>query len=157
LNGQQSELKGVGGWLFLLCINLTILDPFANLLNLAVGTHLGRPHFDQNPAMQRLLLINGVCSIGLAVFSIYAGMSLWRVLPNAVSTARKYLGAAFLYTIVSLFLPHLTGISEDISKEVGTTSLINSIVTAIYLYAWYQYLKRSRRVRATYNTAGLET
>jgi hypothetical protein len=153
LNWQQSDLKGVKGWLLLLCINLSILDPFANLLNLAIGTHLGRPYFDQNPALQKLMVINGVCSIALAVYSIYAGISLWKVLPNAVTTAKKYLGAAFAYSILSIFLPYLVGLSEEVQKEVGATSLLNSFVTALYLYAWYQYLKRSKRVKATYITA----
>lgn len=154
MNDQQQELKGVGGWLFLLCINLTILDPFANLFNLAIGTHFSRQHFDHHPALQHLLLVNGLCSIGLAVFSIYAGISLWRVFPNAVITAKKYLGAAFLYSLVSLFLPHLIGLSEEVRKEIGAANLLNSIVTVIYLYAWYQYLNRSKRVRATYLEAG---
>ncbi len=35
------ELRGVKGWLLLLCINLSILDPFANLLNLAIGERTG--------------------------------------------------------------------------------------------------------------------
>lgn len=156
MNEQQSELKGVKGWLLLLCINLSILDPFANLFNLAIGTHLGRQYFEQNLALQKLMVINGVCSIALAVYSIYAGISLWRVLSNAVITAKKYLGAAFAYSILSLFLPHLIGLSEEIQKEVGATSLFNSFVTALYLYAWYQYLQRSKRVKATYIAIGSE-
>ena len=100
------------------------------------------------------MLINGVCSIGLAVFSIYAGISLWKVLPNAVAIAKKYLGSAFLYSIFSLFLPYLIGLSEEIRKEIGATNLLNSFVTTFYLYAWYQYLKRSKRVRATYPETG---
>lgn len=150
MNGIPAELKGVNGWLLLLCVNLTILDPFANLLNLAIATHFGRPYFDQHPALQRLMLINGVCSIGLAVFSIYAGISLWKVFPNAVIAAKKYLGAAFVYSVLSIFLPYLIGISEEIRKEIGAMSLLNSIITVAYLYAWYLYLKRSKRVRVTY-------
>jgi hypothetical protein len=103
------------------------------------------------------MLINGLCSIGLAVFSIYAGISLWKVFPNGVTTTKKYLGAAFIYSVFSLFLPHLISLSEEVQKEIGTTSLLNSIVTALYLYAWYQYLKRSKRVRATYPSTGSET
>jgi hypothetical protein len=157
LNGQQIELKGVSGWLFLLCVNLTILDPFANLLNLAIGTHFGRQYFDQQPALQKLMIMNGVFSIGLAVFSVYAGISLWRVLPNAVTTAKKYLGSAFIYSLLSLFLPYLIGISQEFQKEVGATNLLNSFVTAVYLYAWYQYLKRSKRVKATYPELAYQT
>lgn len=147
----------MGGWLFLLCINLTILDPIANLLNLAIGTHFGRQYFDQNPALQRLMIINGLCSIGLAVFSVYAGISLWKVFPNAVTTAKKYLGAAFFYSLLSLLLPYLIGISDEFQKEVGATNLLNSFVTAVYLYAWYQYLNRSRRVKATYQETAYQT
>ena len=135
---------------FLLCINLTILDPFANLLNLAIGTHFARPYFDQQPVLQKLMMISGVCSIGLAVFSIYAGISLWRVLPNSVTTAKKYLGTAFLYSFISLFLPYLFNLSAEMQKEMGAMSLLNGFITALYLYGWYQYLKRSKRVRATY-------
>lgn len=156
MNEIPAELRGVKGWLLLLCVNLTILDPFANLFNLAIGTHLGRQYFDQQPALQRLMLINGVCSIGLAVFSIYAGISLWRVLPNAVAIVKKYLGSAFLYSIFSLFLPYLIGLPEEITKETGATNILNSLITAFYLYAWYQYLKRSKRVRATYPAIGPE-
>lgn len=100
------------------------------------------------------MIINGVCSIGLAVFSVYAGASLWRVLPNAVTTAKKYLGAAFLYSLVSLFLPYLIGLSAEMQKEIGAMNLLNGFITALYLYVWYQYLKRSKRVRATYEEIG---
>jgi hypothetical protein len=145
-----SHYQGVQGWLLLLCINLSILDPFAALLNLAITTNATKPLFEQHPSFLRLLLINGTCSIGLAVFSIYAGISLWRVLPRAVITARKYLSLAVLYAIVSLFLPLLTGLPENVRKQIGGASLLNSVVTAAYLTVWYQYLKRSRRVAATY-------
>jgi hypothetical protein len=67
-----------------------------------------------------------------------------------VTTAKKYLGAAFFYSLLSLLLPYLIGISDEFQKEVGATNLLNSFVTAVYLYAWYQYLNRSRRVKATY-------
>jgi hypothetical protein len=154
MDGIPAELKGAKGWLLLLCVNLTILDPFANLLNLAIGTHFARPFFDQNPQLQRLLLINGVCSIGLAVFSIYAGISLWKILPKAVIVAKKYLTAAFIYSVFSLFLPYLIGLSQEVQKKIGATSLFNSIITVLYIYAWYQYLKRSKRVRATYPEKG---
>ncbi|OPY81484.1 MAG: hypothetical protein A4E65_01145 [Syntrophorhabdus sp. PtaU1.Bin153] len=145
-----SHYQGVQGWLLLLCINLSILDPLAAFLNLAVTTHATKPLFEQHPSFLRLLLINGTCSIGLAVLSIYAGISLWRVLPRAVIIARKYLSLAVLYTIVSLFLPALTGLPENVRKEIGGASLLNGVVTAAYLAIWYQYLKRSRRVAATY-------
>lgn len=156
MDEQRFDLKGVKGWLLLLVVNLAILDPFANLFNLAVGTHFARSHLDQNPPLQRLLLINGACSIGLAVFSIYAGISLWRVLPNAVILAKRYLGAAFGYSVLSLFLPHLVGLSDELRKEVTASSLLNSFITALYLYGWYQYLRRSKRVKATYETMGNE-
>lgn len=149
-NTVDPQYEGVQGWLLLLCINLTVLDPFAALLNLIVTTSTTKPFFEQQPAFLRLLLINGTCSIGLAVFSVYAGISLWRVLPRAVIVARKYLSVALLYTVVSLFLPTLVGLPENLRKEIAGAGLVNGVVTVVYLTAWYQYLKRSRRVMATF-------
>ncbi|HBA53902.1 DUF2569 family protein [Syntrophorhabdus aromaticivorans] len=149
-NTADPQYQGVQGWLLLLCINLTILDPLAALLNLVVTTSATKPFFEQQPAFLRLLLINGTCSIGLAVFSVYAGISLWKVLPRAVTIARKYLSVAFLYAVVSLFLPAMTGLPENVRKEIAGAGLLNSVVTVAYLAVWYQYLKRSRRVAATY-------
>ena len=145
--------KGVKGWLLLLCISMTILDPGAILFNLILVTDVIRPLFEQYPAFLRLLLINGACGIGLAVFSIYAGISLWKALPHAVPVAKRYLMSVFAYSIISIYLPRLVGIPEGLSESTSKNTLFNSLTVMMYTTLWYLYLKYSRRVRATFGMA----
>jgi hypothetical protein len=146
----EARYKGVKGWLLLLCINLAVLDPLAMLLNLFLVTNVTKPQFDGHPELLRLILINGACSIGLAVFSIYAGVMLWKALPAGLGLTRKYLFTGCFYSIFSLILPSLAGIPADLQSQILGGSILNSMVTILYLCAWYQYLKRSKRVRATF-------
>jgi hypothetical protein len=146
------HLKGVKGWLLLLCISLTILDPSSIILNLMIITNLTKPYFNKHAELLRVVLINGTCSIGLAVFSIYAGVLLWKVLPNAVNTAKKYLFAISFYSVFSTFIPALAGLQTEPVKGMSGNSVANSLLTILYASAWYLYLKKSRRVGATYGS-----
>jgi hypothetical protein len=146
------QLKGVKGWLLLMCISLTILDPSSILLNLIIITNLTKPYYDKNAGLLKMVLINGTCSIGLAVFSIYAGLSLWKVLPNALSTARKYLLAISIYSVFSSFIPTLVGLQAETVKNISGNNVLNSLLTVLYASAWYFYLKKSRRVETTYGS-----
>ncbi|MCX5807093.1 MAG: DUF2569 family protein [Proteobacteria bacterium] len=146
------QLKGVKGWLLLMCISLTILDPSSIFLNLIIITNLTKPFFNKHPELLKMVLINGICSIGLAVFSVYAGLSLWKILPNAVTTAKKYLLAISLYSIFSIFIPTLVGLQAETIKGISGNNVLNSLLTVLYASAWYLYLKKSRRVMATYGS-----
>jgi len=146
------QLKGVKGWLLLMCISLTILDPSSIVLNSIIMTNLTKPYFDKHTELLRMVLINGTCSIGLAVFSIYTGISLWKVLPNALITAKKYLFAISLYSVFSLFIPTLVGFQAGSIKGISGNNVFNSLLTILYASAWYLYLKKSRRVKTTYGS-----
>jgi len=153
MNNEDIKYKGVKGWLLLLCINLTILDPFAMLFNLVSITHFTKPHFDTFPPLLHLVLIGGACSLALMVFSVYAGISLWKVLPNAVSTVKKYFFAVFFYSLFSTLLPSLVGLPEKAQADFAANTALNSLITVLYIAAWYVYLNRSRRVKTTYESA----
>jgi hypothetical protein len=150
LHDMNPSYKGVAGWLLLLCVSLTILDPFAILFNLVFVTSALKPHFDQHPDLLRLMLIGGVCRIGLMVYSIYAGISLWRSVPTAPETAAKYFVVVAIYAVVSVFLPALAGVPEDIYRTMAASALANGLITVVYAALWYLYLKKSKRVKATY-------
>jgi len=150
--GDGAQYIGVRGWLLLLCINLTILDPFAMFFNLISATQLTKPHFDKLPQLLHLMVIGGGFSIALMVFSVYAGISLWKVLPNAVSIATKYLITVCFYSLFSFFLPSIVGLPEKAQEEFSANTAFNSLITILYISCWYVYLKRSKRVKATYKT-----
>jgi hypothetical protein len=146
------QLKGVKGWLLLMCISLTILDPSSILLNLTIITNLTKPLFNKNADLLKVLIINGTCSIALAVFSIYAGISLWKILPNALMTVKKYLIAISLYSVFSTFIPTLVGLQTDSVRGISGHNVLNTMLTILYASVWYLYLKKSRRVLATYGS-----
>ena len=148
------DYKGVRGWLLLLCVSLAILDPFAGFINIMAVTDTLKPYFEQDPALFKLVLIGGVCNICLLVYSMYAGMSLWRAAPNAVMSAKRYLVVLFHYSFFSIFLPQLVGLSEKTQTEIYKTSPINNLIVMLYASAWYLYIRKSKRVRATYGESG---
>lgn len=109
-----------------------------------------KPHFDKVEGLFRFVLISGSCSLGLMVYSIYTGLSLWKVVPGAVTTAKRYLLAVFLYSAFAMFLPALAGLTGDYRERFGAVALLGNLRTIAYVGIWYLYLRRSKRVRATY-------
>jgi hypothetical protein len=151
---DDSRYKGVAGWLLLLCVSLTILDPFAILLNLVYVTSTVKPYFERDAALVRLIVVGGVCRIALMLASIYAGISMWKGLPGAPAIARKYFLAVSFYSVFSIFLPAVVGMPEEAYREIAGSAIVNGLVTILYAAAWYLYLIRSKRVRATYTVSG---
>ena len=148
---RSKELEGVKGWLLLLCVSLAILDPLTVIFSVFLAAPSAGPYLDQHPEYFRMILVSGICRIGLMVGSLYAGLSLWRVAPGAVAAARRYMAALFLYSVFSLFLPGLVGVSEARYPGTGSSNSVNAAFTMAYIAVWYLYLSRSRRVRATYH------
>jgi hypothetical protein len=154
LNKSNVELRGVKGWLLLLCLLLTIFDPFVIIATLFVVSDGMAARHDVGRDMFRLVLVTGVLKIALAVFSLYAGVSLWRILPRAVALARAYLVAVALSSVALLFLPALFGRAVTLSKALSQEDIFNVMLTVIYAFLWLAYLARSKRVQATYGMNG---
>jgi hypothetical protein len=150
LNRDDDRYRGVRGWLLLLCFTLTVLDPLAALFNITYTTHLAKPHFHKVAGLSRLVVVSGAASIALSIFSLYAGISLWKKMPRAVSTAKKYLITVLAYSLFSLVLPTLVGLSSEYQDKILEGSFLTNLRTGAYVLAWYLYLERSKRVQSTY-------
>jgi len=172
---ESTCYRGVGGWLALLIFVLIFATPVSLLVQI-IGTlqNAKRPKFDletvvreaqkqpqQPPAPEREAapeqpaFIPGAVSLaligtGLACFSVYAGILLWRVVPNAVTVAKRFLMTVL---VVGLFQTLIAAGVALSSKEWGKP-LADAVGIAfrplIYVGIWYSYLKRSKRVAATY-------
>ncbi len=149
-------MKGVRGWLLLLCLNLAVFDPSAVLVNLFMATNSTGSDFENHPELFRLTLIGGVPRIALMVFSLYAGLCLWKMVPGAVAVARRYLVCLFFFTVFSLFLPNIVGVTDKLYPGFSTINNLNVVVTMAHVAAWYLYLGMSKRVRATYLDDGVD-
>jgi Protein of unknown function (DUF2569) len=150
VNSRDESYRGVRGWLLLLCLNIAVLDPLTMLLTIFLVTNATKPYFGEHPELLRLCLASGVCRLALAVFSVYAGIGLWKIVPGALSVAKKYLLAVVLYAVVASSLPIIVGVPRESYQEFAGQSAFNSFLTMAYAIAWYLYLQHSKRVKATY-------
>ncbi len=153
MSNRDEQYRGVRGWLLILCLNIAILDPVTMLLTIFLVVSATKPYFGEHPELLRLCLVSGICRLALAVFSVYAGLGLWKVVPGALSVAKRYLLAVVLYSVVASFLPALVGVPQESYQEFAGQTVFNSFLTMAYAIAWYIYLQRSRRVKATYTSA----
>jgi len=150
VNSRDERYRGVRGWLLILCLNVAILDPLTMLFTIFLVTSAAKPYFGDHPELLRLCLASGILRMALAVFSVYAGLGLWKVVPGAVSVAKRYFQAVVLYSVLASFLPALVGVPQESYQEFAGQTIFNSFLTMAYAIAWYIYLQRSKRVKATY-------
>src|SRR5205823_6941119 len=80
----ESRCKGVGGWLLPFCLGLTVFNPLISLVSLTASYRDSAPYFSQFPGLLVVTGLDTFLSLGLMVFSLYAGASLWRVQPTLV-------------------------------------------------------------------------
>ena len=134
-------LKGVSGWLFVFCVATTILQPIAYLRDVSILTFFA--------------------DIPLAAFAFYVGITLWRVRPNALKVVRVYfivtlvctLALAALNLLVVAFGASAGMYPSTLEKktEMMTTAILRPLLQpALFIWIWWTYFKRSKRVRATY-------
>jgi ribosomal protein L37AE/L43A len=138
------HLVGVGGWLVLFILSLIVFSPILTTIKLI-------KEFEELGLVLATVL-DAAISIALMSFGIYAGVRLWKVKPNAVRIAKRYLIAVFIYSGVLLLLIVLGSIytptdEKTSSQEIGTVGR-----SLLYVIIWYSYLEKSKRVAATYAT-----
>jgi hypothetical protein len=128
----------VRGWLLVLCAVLLIWQP----LNLGL-TMAGR--VDElalrGPGLGVILLAR-LLAAGLG---IAAGLSLVQLKPGAVTMAKASLAFSAIVDVIVYATPY----SPD-NRPPGDATII-LIASLIYYGAWFAYLARSKRVRATYD------
>ncbi len=138
----------VGGWLLFLCAVLILVYP-ATVLYAVLAN--GVPKAIASHSAKRTLLLGVYCTVftTLAMFSVSAGLKLWRVRPGAVRFAKGYL-LAYLVTNAGYFLfwaVLLRPAQVGSLAEMGWYHVVRPIASVML---WYTYLEHSRRVRETF-------
>ncbi len=126
-NQEEIKHKGVGGWLLFLCLSLVIFSPLLMIRDLYSAKGM-------NPF---LFLIN----VALLIFSVYAGIGLWKIRKGAVKIALIYLNVLVLLAFFSLIYSMVKG------TYVYYSGMLSPFV---YSIIWTSYLIKSKRVKATY-------
>jgi hypothetical protein len=146
----DERYRGVGGWLLVLCVILTIISPLTSLFALGTGFAETAPAFAMFPGLRIIMVIDLVLSLGVVAFSIYAGIGLWTIRPGAVRTAKAYLITFLLYHGIASVLPFLAGLPPE-ANEAMMKEVFKSVFRALIFFGvWFSYLNVSKRVKATY-------
>jgi hypothetical protein len=142
---MQPKLNGVGGWLLLLCLSLTIVAPIwqARIAVMAFRNLMFPGHLEQTTLLRLASVF--VIYAGLAILSFVCGIMLWSENPRGVNAAKVYLVLAAVTIITLHSILKLSGMHFDLLRIVfGRVG---------YAFIWYSYLLKSVRVQQTYSTA----
>jgi hypothetical protein len=142
--------RGIGGWLLLFILGLTIFFPLATVYRMVNGYNQVYPYLDRFPGLVAIGWIDILLSSALICYSIYAGVQLWRVRPKAVKAAKRMLLMGLTYSGGAIFLVAAAGLPPERTIYAVAKAFVNFVQTVIGVAIWYSYLNRSKRVRATY-------
>ena len=148
----EPRYKGVGGWLFFLCLNLTVLFPLRTLGSLADSFGKSSRYFDRFPGLRAIAQIDALLSVGLIVFSIYAGVGLWSIRKGAVRTAKRYFLCYLGYAFIAAALPFMAGLPSAAHDSLIFIAAKSAGGGLVSFSIWYSYLNNSARVKATYES-----
>jgi hypothetical protein len=143
-------LRGVGGWLLLLVVGMTILNPLATLHNLLQGYDKIATYADRFPGLLSVAKADIVLSSVLMCLSIYAGVLLWGVRPAALKAAKVYFLAYLAYSVLVLIVVATADLPSQAAANMTASAFGQVFGAIIYVAIWWSYLNRSRRVKATY-------
>jgi len=150
-----SRYKGVKGWLLFFCISLTVLNPLVAIVRLRYNIEFVSRFSGIHPALRTELMIDGILSVAITGFSIYAGVCLWRVASGAVQKAQTLLLCLLVYATIVAFLPLMVGLPIPVNDAIVFETIKSGIVPSIiYFWIWNSYLNTSERVKATYDIRG---
>jgi hypothetical protein len=127
----------VRGWLLVLCALLLVWQPLNLGLTMAgLVDELAR----RGPGLAVILLAR-LLAAGLG---IAAGLSLFQLKPGAVTIAK----ASLVFSAIVDVIVYVTPYSPS-NRPPGDATIILA-VSLVYYCAWFAYLLRSKRIKATF-------
>ena len=146
-------MRGVGGWLLLLCVGLTVVSPILVALGIAREYLVDSPYFERFPRLRVVVLVDMALRIALTAYGMWVGFRLGTVRPRAVPTAKRYFQVSMAYLVVAAALPFGAGLPPEANPTLALAVARQTIPALIGIAIWYAYLVRSKRVKATYPDA----
>ncbi len=149
--------NGVGGWLMFFIITLTFFSPLGTCSVLGRYDSEWGSLYQAYPVIRTIKWINVVFGVGLVCFSVYAGISLWKVRPNAVAIAKTYLVTAALVGTMLIFLPLMAGLPEEANAAMLKALPMAILTVLVYPTIWFLYLTKSKRVATTFKVKEMKS
>ncbi len=156
---DESRYRGVKGWLLLFCLNLTIFSPLYTLS--MIGKIIEKLSTEIAQLSDRTIIIISICwaificliVIGILLFGIYAGLTLWSVKYNALKNVKRYLLARLIFFVClpTILIPLNIYFESQGTERISMTAYIFPLLyEAFWVAIWYSYFTSSKRVKATY-------
>jgi hypothetical protein len=151
---KENPLKGVEGWLLFFSLML-MLGPIGYLYYL-VNNYIDLievvPWYPINVS---IIYTDIILSTIISIISIYAGWSLWKIRPNAITITRFYLNFVLIYSILAFIVITIHFSSTEFSfssifQSIYGMTVKETISSITYVVVWKLYLKNSERVKNTY-------
>ncbi len=146
---------GVGGWLLLLCLILTLVIPALSLYQVNCDLMLlllpqgGLLLYVWSRASYYLAIGNLVAMAGIAIFSFASGYRLWARQKGAVKTAKIFLLVQLFLALALLTLRHIL-MPQPVAPNLAVALAVQVIPPILFCSIWYRYLLKSRRVERTF-------
>jgi uncharacterized membrane protein len=138
------------GWMGLFIVILVIIPVYnIGIIIINLDTALKYNYFNLVPDLYEMWILQLLIYVGLMIFSIYAGLSLYFFKKKAIYTTREYLYAyigAAIFT--SLFLDLPLALYTNIVNPVDIPTRI--IVTCIVFGFFYWFIHYSQTVKRIY-------
>ena len=149
--GDRPELRGVRGWLLVLCVYLMVLIPVKAALGLLGAWQAAA----LSTALRNGLIFQMIFELALAGFAVYAGMALYRLQRNGVSIAKIYFIVTLTLAVLGLGMVLLGWLAQPTDRVLANVlkgpATFASVSQILLSTAWLLYLERSMRVRANYS------
>ncbi len=150
---QQTESKGVGGWLYYLIGMLVFVIPAlsvnAILGDLQIATNLQ----NKIPGFGTAVGVNAMMQLAISAFAIFCGFLLWTTKPQAILITKIFFVVYILYTVFGiLVVTTISNLPPEIENSIATVAAKNMTRNTIFPIIWLSYLFRSKRVKATYKS-----
>ena len=151
----KSSLSGIGGWLLLFCVMVTIVEPiygFSVVVSGAIVSSANSHLFRRFPQLSTVFFIMTVVYLAWSSFSVVVGARIWKKKAGAVKLAQIYLLIRIPLGILLFVLPLIFGLPEHVLSNLfdikgSTKALIHVFIGSI---VWYLYFNKSVRVRNTF-------
>jgi hypothetical protein len=153
---KENPLTGVEGWLLFFSLML-MLGPIG-YLSYSINNYLNlKNEIYWFPIDDSIIYTDIILSTIISIISIYAGWSLWKIRPNALTITRFYLNSVLIYSIISfigitIYFLALKISTSSIFQTIYGITIEETISSIIYVVVWKLYLKNSERVKNTYGS-----
>lgn len=145
-----AKYRGVGGWLLVLCLMLTVVGPAISAWLMAEQyAHLA-PRLAESMGLHLAMLGSLVLLAAAVGYGIFAGWQLWRVRPHAVGLAKRALLFGLFADIVNTALEVAATLPQDGDGRLLLQVEMRLIPSLVFFALCFAYLQRSKRVAHTF-------